>query len=337
MALSGSKNYTDSVTAAQIVALALRRLGVIDHADSVDSTEEADAMLVLNLMVKEWSKHGSLDNWLRQTAAVWLVEPGVKNTFSLGPTGDRAAFSWWETIITAGGVNGSTSINIEDVDAEHCVSGSWIGIKLDNGRIFFTQISGTPTTSVSLASAMDGAASSGNKVYIYNTASQISRPVRLLYASRITKDSVNTSVASESVGGMESEVMIVGMNEYRTLAQKKQSGPPISVYYEPTLSNGTLHVWPTGDVGQDYDKLMLTYNIYVDDFDATTDNAQFPPEWINTIAWCLAAELGPEYGISEREQSRLDRKAMFQFNEMLDNDVENASVVFNRDYTVGVK
>lgn len=337
MALSGSKNYTDSVTAAQIVALALRRLGVIDHADSVDSTEEADALFALNLMVKEWSKHGSLDNWLRQTAAVWLVEPGVKSTYSLGPTGDRAAFSWWETIITAGGTNGSTSINIEDVDAVHCVAGSWIGIKLDNGRIFFTQISGSPTTSVGLASAMDGNASSGNKVYIYNQASQISRPVRLLYASRITLDTVNTSVESDDVGGMEAEVNLIGMNEYRSLSQKKQNGPPLSVYYEPTLTNGTLYVWPNGDSGPDYDKLMITYNIYVDDFDATTDNAQFPPEWINTIAWCLAAELGPEYGISEREQNRLDRKAMYQLNEMLDNDVENASVVFNRDTTIGIR
>ena len=78
MALSGSYNYTESITAAQIIALALRRLGVLGIAETINSTEEANALIVLNLLIKEWSAQGA-DVWLRKKAYLFLENPGEVN------------------------------------------------------------------------------------------------------------------------------------------------------------------------------------------------------------------------------------------------------------------
>jgi hypothetical protein len=333
MALSGSKNYTDTYTAANIIELALRRLGVLDPTETIDATEQADALEVLNLMIKEWSGRG-IDIWLRQSGVVFVTRPGDKSTYLLGPTGDRAAFSWWETeVVSASG----TSLVIAEADTTHTTNGSFVGTKLDDGDIFFTTISaGGGTTSLTLTTALPSAASAGNRVYIYNTTSQISRPIKMLYASRITADNINTSVNSDEVEGLEAEIELIGNDEYRNLAQKRQTGPTTSAYYEPTLTNGTFNIWPTGNLGPDYNKININYLVYADDFDLTTNNAQFPPEWHNTIAWNLAAEMTEEYGLDERRTVRIVRRASFLLEEMLDNDVENASVIFTRDYQPGV-
>lgn len=331
MALSSSKNYTDTFTAANIIALALRRLGVLDPSETVNTTEEANALVVLNLMVKEMCSLG-LDNWLRQTGVLWVTAPGDKNKYTLGPSGSPAATSWAETELAVTASAATTTITVASLNATHTISSANIGVRLDDGDIFFTTISGAPSGStVTLASGLPSVASVGNRIYTYATSYQINRPSRILYASRITHDTTNTSVASEEVEGIESEINIIGMDEYRTLAQKKQVGATLSIYYEPTITNGTLYIWPTGSTNQDYDKINLVYNFYVDDFDLTTNNAQFPPEWHNALAWSLAAELAAEYGLAEPEQKRLWSVANSKLAQLLDYDLENASVIFARD------
>lgn len=330
MALSNSKDYTNTFTAASIVALALRRLGVLDPDETIDATEEANALVTLNLMVKEWAAYG-IDNWLRQAGVVWITDPGERSTYTLGPSGSPAAFSWYETELAADAASGATSITVAAIDSTHSVNGANIGVKLDDGSIDFTTISGSPTTTITLTASLDSAASSGNRVYIYNTSSQIARPCKLLWAAVATADTTNTSIASTGLFEQETELKIIGRTEYERLNQKRQVGVPNQVHYEQSLTNGTLHLWPTGTTGKDYDKIYFVSNIYPDDFDATSNNAQFPPEWHNALAWNLAAEMAAEYGLPESEQRRLWSIANGKLGTLLDYDVENASVLFGRD------
>ena len=189
-----------------------------------------------------------------------------------------------------------------------------IGIKLDDDSIHWTTISTIPTsTSITIASGLASAASSGNNVYFYTTAS--GRPQEIVYAYRRDKN------------GIDNEVNIIGEKEYKRQSNKASTGPPVEVYYQPTLSSGTLYVWPV-DGGADWDKLVLSCNFLPDDFDAASDNPEFPIEWANALVWGLAAELGSEYGLDEREQAKLWRISEFKLNELLDYDVENASVIF---------
>jgi hypothetical protein len=105
----------------------------------------------------------------------------------------------------------------------------------------------------------------------------------------------------------------------------------VEVWYQPTLTTGTLYVWPT-DGGANWDKLMLSCQFLPDDFDAQADNPQFPIEWGNALVWNLAAELASEYGLPRMEQQDLWKVAEFKLNEMLAYDAENASVIFAMDY-----
>jgi hypothetical protein len=90
-------------------------------------------------------------------------------------------------------------------------------------------------------------------------------------------------------------------------------------------------VWPV-DGGSDWDRIVLSAQYYPDDFDAASDNPEFPIEWGNTLVWNLAAELASEYGIPEKEQGRLWQIAEFKLNELLAHDTENASVEFGLEY-----
>jgi len=69
MALSGSKSY--SITRADIIEGALRKLGTYDQGEPVDGNETSAANTSLNLMVKEWVARG-IDIWLREEVTLFL-------------------------------------------------------------------------------------------------------------------------------------------------------------------------------------------------------------------------------------------------------------------------
>jgi hypothetical protein len=193
----------------------------------------------------------------------------------------------------------------------------YVGIKMDDDTIHWTTIvSVDSSTQITITDATDDDAASGNKVYAYTT--KAGRPTKLVYAYR------------RDVNNFDTEVSLIGEMDYRSQSNKTSEGPPVEAWYQPTMTTGTLYVWPV-DGGADWDKLIMIAQYYPDDFDTTTNNPQFPIEWANTIVWNLAAELASEYGVPESEQGRLWRIAEHKLNELLDYDVENASVEFALD------
>ena len=86
MAFSASWNYTESYTAANIIERAVKRLGVMDAAESINAAEQTDALVVLNLIVKEWSGRGA-DVWLRNTGHLFLPSPGTVGSYTVGTSG----------------------------------------------------------------------------------------------------------------------------------------------------------------------------------------------------------------------------------------------------------
>src|SRR5688500_2834148 len=96
MAVSGSKNFT--VTRTDIVDSAMRKTGVYDPGEEPSAEESADAVLALNVMVKEWSVLGIDVPW-RETITLFL-QPGTQS-YLIGPTGDHATTSYVETTLAA--------------------------------------------------------------------------------------------------------------------------------------------------------------------------------------------------------------------------------------------
>lgn len=308
MAVSGSKDL--SITRSDIVNSALRKIGVYDQNEAPSGADNQNASLQLNLMVKEWVAKG-IDNWLRQEVTLFL-QPDSQS-YAIGTT--HATTSYVETTTTAAQAATDTSIGLTSTTGMTAADN--IGIKLDSNTIHWTTIvSVDSATAVTITSGLASAASAGNKVYTYTT--KAGRPQKILTAYR------------RDINDLDTEVTIIGENEYRRQANKGSSGPPVQLYYFPTLTTGTMFVWPV-DGGSTWDKLIFIGQYLPDDFDDNADNPQFPIEWGNALVWNLAAEMASEYGVTEQEQARLWAVAQNKLDDLLFYDVENASMIIALD------
>ena len=308
MATSGDKTY--SITRAKIIEASLRKVGAYDQGEAVSGSETAAAVEALNLLTKEYTARGA-DLWLRDEITLFL-QPDQK-VYSLGTA--NATASYVETTLSAAEASGQTVISV--TSSTGMTAADIIGIKMDDDTIHWTTIvSVDSSVQVTITAATDDDAASGNKVYAYTTTA--GRPTKILYAYR--RDTSNIDVP----------VRLIGEKEYMSQSNKASDGPPVEAWYQPTLTTGSLYVWPV-DGGATTDKLVMSCQFHADDFDSGSDNPEFPIEWGNTLVWGLAAELAAEYGVPEREQGRLWSTAEFKLNNALDFDVENASVEFVLD------
>lgn len=338
MAFSGDKTW--GLTRDDIVKAALRKLGAYDAAQGIQTYELNDAALALNAIVKEWSAEG-LAVWLRQRTILILNHGQSLYYLGPNPTNDSTNRVWHqsfadgqlkENTLTAAAAAAATVMSIEDDDwidafrmgATKPTSGS-IGIRLDDDSMWWTTISAVGTDTVTLASGIPTgrSAAAGARVYTFTTRS--TRPIRALAAYRTSTDGIDTPVA------------LVGRTDYEGLTQKVSAGNPLQVCFEPGIVeqtssalHSTVRVWPVEN-GTDCDKLVLLTEHYADDFDASTNNPQFPAEWGNALIWCLAYELAPEYGVSLGERDRLERMALSKKERLFSLEQENASASFAPD------
>jgi len=310
MAVSGSKNY--AITRADIIEAALRKTGQFDASETPAGEETASADTALNLMVKEWVARG-VDIWLRDEITLFLAKD--TQLYPLGTTNATASVDAETTLSSAHSI-GASSLTV--VSTTGMTVANNVGIKLDDNTIHWTTIVTVPTsTTLTITTGIASAAASGKKVYAYTT--KAGRPTKIIYAFR------------RDINDIDNEISIIGEKEYYRQSNKGSSGPPVEIWYQPTLTTGSLYVWPV-DGGANWDKLIFTAHYYPDDFDAAGDNPQFPIEWGNALVWGLAAEIASEYGLPRMEQQDLWKVAEFKLSEVLAYDAENADVIFTMDY-----
>jgi hypothetical protein len=190
---------------------------------------------------------------------------------------------------------------------------------MDDNTIHWSTIASVDSaTQITIDDVTDDDAASGNKVYAYTTKSD--RPQKILYAFRSDKN------------GYDTEVRLVGENEYRGLSNKSSDGPPVQIWYNPqgNQATGKLHVWPDNG-GANWDKLVIIGQHLPDDFNTSSNNPDFPAEWAGALIWGLAAELASEEGLPENEQGRIWQIAQHKLDKALSYDTENASVIFALD------
>jgi len=310
MAVSGSKDF--ALTEATIIEAALKKLGVWDQGEAVDGPDTTGARFALNLLIKERVADGA-DLFLRAESTLFL-QP---DTQSYALSSANITDAYVETTLSAAEASGQTVISV--TLSTGMTAADYVGIKLDDNTIHWSTIASVDSsTQITIDDVTDGAAASGNKVYTYTTKS--ARPQKILFAFR------------RDTNDFDTEIEIIGENDYRAQSSKKADGPPVQVWYNPqgNQSTGKLHVWPD-DGGSNWDKIVLIAQVLPDDFDASGNNPDFPIEWGNALVWGLAAELASEYGLGEREQGRLWTIAQHKLDKVLNYDVENASVIFSMD------
>ena len=286
---SGSINF--SMTRDDIIRGALKKLGAFDASDTIPADEVQDAAFALNAVVKELMAEGEVGLWLRDVITLFIQQDQQTYTIGSGST-DHATRSYNETTLAADAASGATSITV--TSATGFTATYYVGVQLDSGAIDWTTVSSVSSTTISLTAALDGAATSGNNVYVYQTkASFFQRPINCF---RRDDSDIDTTVD------------ILAYEDYVTLSQKENEGAPDLVSWKPNLVSGILYVWPTGG-DESTNKLVLTVDRTIEDFDATSDNPDFPIEWGNVLVWLLAADLASDYGLDLKDRMYLRAEA----------------------------
>lgn len=305
MATSGSIDFT--VTRDQIIKDSLLLIGAVGAEESVDSSDQAIAARMLNMMIKDWHNKG-VNLWRYQEGILFLdTQNQASYTLASGSSGDD--FTDSAVITTLGAAEAASQTELTVTSSTGMTASDYIGVVLDDGTLHETTIvSVDNSTTITITSGLASAAASGNKVYTYTTKGN--RPIRI--------DSVRWRDSSD----LDRELNEISRDEYFELPTKETSnGDPSAFYYDPRRGNtqgGILYLWPRPNDLSGH--LRVTYTRTIEDFDNATDNPDFPQEWLLTLVYGLAALLAPLYGKDQKLTESIGIIAEQKLQDALDYD-----------------
>lgn len=95
---------------------------------------------------------------------------------------------------------------------------------------------------------------------------------------------------------------------YMQLPLKSSSGTPTQFYFDPQETAQTLYVWPVLNVATT-ESIVYTYQRRFQVCVSLDDSVDIPEEWLDTVGYCLAERLIPNYGIETQSAARIERNA----------------------------
>jgi hypothetical protein len=135
------------------------------------------------------------------------------------------------------------------------------------------------------------------------------------------------AVNKRATGGSEIPMVSLTRGDWMAIPNKTSTGVPVQYYYDPQTINGNLYVWPTPAIATT-DILVVDHDIQLDMMNDNLNDFDFPPNWLETITYCLAARLAPEYGLSLAERSQLEKESIALFTMMSSDERDIASIKF---------
>ena len=133
----------------------------------------------------------------------------------------------------------------------------------------------------------------------------------------------------------DTPIEVLSRQEYNDLGNKSTEGVPHSIYYDPTLTNGTLYVYVTPNTAAAAANVLhIKYEKLIDDVSAAADDVEIPQEWFRALRFALAADLAVELGLADLKpatMNRLSGMAQKLKKEIMDWDVENTSTWFEAE------
>lgn len=304
MTTSGSFNY--NLTRDEIITQALRTIGILADGENATGDQIADGNIKLNVMIKSWRNKG-ISLPLYQELVVFLEDS--EDSYLIGATGDKATTlnDYVKTELAAVAAIGASSITVDSITG--IASGDVIGIVQDDDTIHWTTVNGAPSgTTITLTAVTTVAAAVDAHVYTYTSIAQ--RPLTVKGARLKVND------------GNEVPLRVATRQEYFSYVNKTATGTINTVYYDPQIDNGRLYVYPTSNTTNDV--VLLTVQRQIADFDATSDNADFPVEWLEAIIYNLAARMLSKYGIDQITAAQIKQDAITYLQDAEDFDMEDS-------------
>lgn len=295
MASSGSYDFT--VTRDQLIDHAHQHIGAIGEGESATTAQVTEAARLLNMIVKLRAADGM---------PAWAMKRGIILPFTGASsinTNSHVVTTYDTTTLTADSAATDTTLTVASITGFS--SGDQIGIELDDGTVDWTTVNGAPAGStITITTGVTTAASSGNRVYGYTASSErVQKPIRIIEANTLAVDT-----------NIRTEIDVEDEQDYFNQSNPATTGTPNLIYYTIRPSsdtaletNGQIFVWPRF-FGGDY-VVEFTYQRPFQDFDASSDNPDFPQAFHLPLMLELAALLGPKFGVPMDERKALHSEA----------------------------
>lgn len=277
MTTSGTSSFTR--TRDQICHAAARKIGAVRAGETMSYDMLNDFVEGLNILTKHFQGQG-LHVWTTTEATLFPQVDQVR--YALALTGaDHATQSYVATTAPSGGISGHTTITV--TSSTGISSADHIGIKLTDGTLFWTTVSGAPVANVvTLANALTDDVDDDAAVYAYTT--KIVRPLKIVDARSYTPSTA-----------IEVPLSVISRLDYQALPNKTSTGAINQVFYDPQLTTGYLYLWLAQSSVDDLVK--FTWWRPIEDFNAAGDNADLPQEWLQALIFNLAVVMAPEFGV----------------------------------------
>lgn len=306
MATSGSISFT--VNRDEVITEALEQLGVLADGESPSADQLTSYGRKLNMLVKTLQADGLN---LFAVQELHLIPQASQNKYGLGgsSTDHLTATLVKTTLSTAGAATDGTVVVTSYTGMSN---GDNIGVQLDDGTIQWTTINGAPvSTTVTLTTALTGAAAAGNAVYVYTTAAN--RPMKILNVNLRSIDDIDTPVWPSM------------RMDYINITTKTQTGETNEWYYDPQINTGEFYVWPIQtDVSKHF---VLWVQRTLEDFNAATDNPDFPQEWFLPLAFNLALLGTAKEGVTPTEYRKIEAGATYWLSKAESFDTEDFMIL----------
>lgn len=307
MAVTQTNTFT--LTKSEVIELAFARIGVISEGATLTDYQYSRGSTLLNTMIKSWLAKGFR---LWKTERGYLFPDTSSNLYTLDGSTANATESYTSTTLSAAASETDTTISV--TSATGFADTYFVGVVLDDNTIFWTTQNGAPSgTTITLSDALTGDASSGNAVYVYQT--------KLGKLENI----INADVQLNST--QINPLQINSRDTYDSLSTPNLKGLPSKIYHNKQLSSSIIRLFPIPSSPSYI--VNFTYQKQFYDMTNTTDNFDFPTEWLRALYLNLAVTLYGFYPIIEPDQAKiLIAEAQDALQEVIAFDDENTSIYF---------
>lgn len=285
--------------------------GAIGSGETPSAADIKDASEALNIIIKEWMVDG-LQVWLQDEITIYQVKS--KQFYELHATGDHATSSGVKTKLQSSTAAGATTLSVDSTAGMTLADN--IGTEVAGGVIHWTTIAAVvDANTVTLTVGLPGSANAANHVFAYTT--RVGLPYQI------------TNIIRRDENNFDTPVETMSREEYMALSDKSSGGFVSNYFYDKQLLLGRLHVWPTTNNVRD--TLVAYVQREVEDFDNAADDPDFPKYYTRALKFQLAADLGPEHGISNSRITLFTNIAADAKKRAGDYDVEDGSIYVGVD------
>lgn len=324
--MTTSNSFDFSVNRNQIIKKALQILGVLPEGQEPNDTQYVDASVTVNLIAKSYLSEGLLE-WNRKVFVLFPEQGKAKyilnnNHGNRWTTEDDLVYSNLDTSAVGGSVSILLSEEVSSpfvIETPEIVTGSNIGVKLDNGVFHWTTVNTVLSQqNFVLEDPLPSGVSQGNRVYLHNKIANV--PHNIVNISRRTSSDNDIQLLQHAV------------RDYQWLSSKTHQGTPSAYALQGSSDKVELYLWPTPRVEE---RIYILGNKGFDDLDDSGDTLPMSNEVFLAFVWEVAANLAFEYGTAFQVISMINRRAKIYKDQALSYAMENAYIKLEPDARFG--